>query len=323
MLCQILSVLPHNFLVIWLSMTAAAMVVVFAMTSLAFHWLYVKASFPKWQYKSNGTYPPVSMVREEVIKTAKALAMTTLLPTAAIYFRDEPWSKGYCPQDANFEELSGQALPVLAQFAAIVLVTDFVEFFYHWCGHYFNAGWNLHRHHHRYYNPTPFAVIADEAWDNLVRASPLFWLPLIFNLHMEVLWYTFLIFFYCYGIYLHSGYEADWIISATNPIVNTSFQHYIHHAAGTRKRPCNCGFFIKIWDQIWGTCYDGPECHASAEREKGNRSIEKWEEVAREFPNYSLLWTSWSFWMDPEGHERKGHSVTKNILQVVSNVKLA
>ena len=37
------------------------------------------------------------------------------------------------------------------------------------------------------------------------------------------------LFFYTYGVYLHCGYEHSFI-SPHNGVINTSFQHYAHHA---------------------------------------------------------------------------------------------
>ena len=44
--------------------------------------------------------------------------------------------------------------------------------------HYFSALWTVHKHHHVFYNPSPFAVIADEYFDQFVRSTPLLLLPL-------------------------------------------------------------------------------------------------------------------------------------------------
>ena len=32
--------------------------------------------------------------------------------------------------------------------------------------------------------------------------------------------------------------------------INTSFQHYAHHAKSLMNKPYHCGFFLKIWDQV-------------------------------------------------------------------------
>ena len=40
---------------------------------------------------------------------------------------------------------------------------------------------------------------------------------------MDMLFFTYAIFFYFYGVYLHSGHELEWL-SAHNRYFNTSFQ---------------------------------------------------------------------------------------------------
>jgi lathosterol oxidase len=50
--------------------------------------------------------------------------------------------------------------------------------------------WEIHRHHHKFYNPSPFAVIADEAPDQLVRALPLLVLPIVMPMNMDLLFFT-------------------------------------------------------------------------------------------------------------------------------------
>ena len=47
---------------------------------------------------------------------------------------------------------------------------------------------------------------------------------------MDMLFFTYAIFFYFYGVYLHSGHELEWL-SAHNRYFNTSFQaraKYLH-----------------------------------------------------------------------------------------------
>ena len=41
--------------------------------------------------------------------------------------------------------------------------------------------------------------------------------------NMDMLFFTYAIFFYFYGVYLHSGHEIEWL-SAHNSYFNTSFQ---------------------------------------------------------------------------------------------------
>jgi len=63
--------------------------------------------------------------------------------------------------------------------------------------------------------------------------------------------------------------------------------------------PYHCGFFLKIWDQMFGALYPTQEkgCFcAECARAKGERTEEEWKEVKR--IDYSPLlrpsfWLSW------------------------------
>ena len=95
----------------------------------------------------------------------------------------------------------------------------------------------MHKHHHVFFNPSPFAVIADEYVDQFFRALPLLLFPMVAPLNMDVMFGTYGAFFYAYGVYLHWGYESTWL-DAHNPIMNTAFQHYCHHAKAILNKPC-------------------------------------------------------------------------------------
>ena len=88
--------------------------------------------------------------------------------------------------------------------------------------------WNVHKHHHVFFNPTPFAVIADELVDQFVRSLPLVILPAMMPINIDLLFLIFSTLFYGYGVYLHWGYESPYL-STHNPIFNTSYHHYSHH----------------------------------------------------------------------------------------------
>mmetsp|Transcript_9198 Transcript_9198/g.22556 ORF Transcript_9198/g.22556 Transcript_9198/m.22556 type:complete len:389 (-) Transcript_9198:1129-2295(-) len=307
MFCQyVLTQMPSSFFGIWLGLFMAGLFSIFTLSTLAFRKLYSQPTFASWQYKSSGKYPSVGYVRKEMYQTLKGVIFATILPALSIYLRNEPYMQGYCPADiADKPEEEQYFLSysrLLFEFCVVVLATDFFEFVYHWSGHYFDHGWDVHRHHHVYSNPTPWAVIADEPWDNMMRASPMLVLPFFLKLNIDTIFLTFAGFFYLYGTYLHCGFEADWIVPSDHWLVNTSFQHYVHHAKGTRSKPCHCGFFIRTWDQLWTRAgypceYDGAECFARTQRAAGKRSWKIWEEeILPHYPNYALLMNPRFMW---------------------------
>ncbi|CAF4850244.1 unnamed protein product, partial [Rotaria socialis] len=154
---------------------------------------------------------------------------------------------------------------------------------------------SLAKSHHQFFNPTPFAVIADEYLDQFVRALPLLILPALIPVNMDLLFFQFATFFYGYGIYLHWGHEFSYP-DAHHPIINTSFQHYLHHAISIKNQPYHTGFYFKIWDQLFGSVYPREKCFCiKCQKEKGQRTHDEFEKLEK--PDYSIL-LNWNFWFN-------------------------
>ena len=67
-------------------------------------------------------------------------------------------------------------------------------------------------------------------------------------------------FFYGYGTYLHWGFEFD-SLPCDHPIINTAFQHHLHHAISIKNKPLHTGFMFKIWDQLFDTMHVATSPH--------------------------------------------------------------
>lgn len=152
-------------------------------------------------------------------------------PAFALWASYRSMSKGYCG-DPHHVGVLGHWLQTLV----IIGFSDFTEYGYHWLGHYFHFMWSIHKHHHVFYNPTPFAVIADEWMDQFMRSLPMVILPAIMPINIDLLFAIFTTLFYGYGVYLHWGHESSYL-SAHNPIFNTSYHHYSHHAVSVIGKP--------------------------------------------------------------------------------------
>ena len=59
----------------------------------------------------------------------------------------------------------------LATALVVWVGSDFYEFAYHRLGHISFPFWKQHKHHHVFFNPSPFAVIADEWIDQVFREA--------------------------------------------------------------------------------------------------------------------------------------------------------
>ena len=279
-----------NFFTTWIALSVAAFVMMMAMSGPLFYFYYARPTFETWRRKSNPKYPDPGLVRREVLQMMKGIYTATLCPAAALHLVDYGWSKAY-------GGLGGHSVGYLIMtFFVVWIGSDFYEFAYHRLGHSFSFWWKHHKAHHVFYNPSPFAVIADDHIDQFIRSAPLLIIPLVMPVNMDLLFMTYGAFFYAYGVYLHWGFEHP-ILDAHHPWINTAFQHYVHHAKSTLKKPIHTGFFLKAWDQLFGSVYKaGPDtclC-AGCSVKRGERTREEYEAIEK--PDYSVLWKP-SFWL--------------------------
>jgi lathosterol oxidase len=286
MLCEIGS--QFGYLTLWATFTSLGLLSMIILSGAVFIPYYVYPTFERWQYKSNDKFPSPALVKKEIIHMCKGLCVATLCPTFTVMSAKWGVTNSYCgqPRDPNTLSLFWQAV-------IIFLFTDFVEYAYHWLGHRYAFLWSVHRHHHMFYNPTPFAVIADEYLDQFVRTTPMVILPAMLPINMDLLFLIFASLFYGYGVYLHWGYESP-LLSAHNPVLNTAHHHYVHHAISAKGRPIYTGFFFKIWDYLFDSNHDG-KC--SCVNCRPRRTVDHWKRTVK--PDYSVL-LSLSWWLSSE-----------------------
>lgn len=278
-----------NFFTTWLVLAVMAFVLMMLMSGTLFYFYYWHPTFERWQQKSSPQFPRPQMVRREVLQMLKGLLAATVCPALALHLVDSGWSHAY-------GGLGGYSIGYLVfTFFVAWIGSDFYEFAYHRLGHTRAFWWKQHKPHHAFSNPSPFAVIADDLLDQLIRSAPLLLIPLIMPINMDLLFLTYGAFFYGYGVYLHWGFELRYP-DAHHPWINTSFQHYVHHARSTFEKPMHTGFFFKLWDQRMKSEYQaGPETCLCAKccRARGERTREAFEAIEK--PDYSVL-LSPSFW---------------------------
>jgi len=71
------------------------------------------------------------------------------------------------------------------------------------------------------------------------------------------------------------------------------FQHYLHHAKSIKNKPYHTGFFLQLWDRLFGSVFDGDCLCAKCARDNNQRDAKAFETVIK--PDYSVLWQP-SFW---------------------------
>lgn len=280
----------ENLFLTWLLITMGATVFTLLMSGLLFRAYYVKPTYEQWKYKINPKYPSPQMVRSEIILMLQGVVVAAFCPALSFYLSTRNLSNTFCGDGGYSWQYHVMC------FFVLWIGTDLFEWAYHYLGHVSKFFWNIHKYHHTFYNPSPFAVIADEWVDQFARTTPVLIIPLLLPVNLDLLWAIFSFFFYGYGVYLHWGFESP-LISAHNPIINSSYQHFCHHAVSIIKKPYHTGFFFKIWDQLAGSIYDKPCFCSECARAKGERSEEAFAKVVK--PDYSVLLKPSFWWKTP------------------------
>src|SRR4051812_17283843 len=199
MLCEVAH--HTNFFVTWGVLTLLALVATMGMSAFIFRRFYWMPTFAQWRRKSSPEYPTPEHVRREILTMLKGCVTATICPAIALSAAQHGWGRAYCgvgPYGVGW---------LVTSFFIIWIGTDFFEFAYHRLGHVWRFAWKEHRAHHVFHNPSPFAVIADNPIDQLVRSLPMAAFPLLMPMNMDLLFAVFAVFFYGYGTYLHWGHE--------------------------------------------------------------------------------------------------------------------
>ena len=231
-------------------------------------------------------------MKKELIFGLCGVPFVTLAPSLSIYLANYPvfgyQSKAYC----GFDKFGWQY--EVKQWLVLWLATDFYMFAYHYGSHCIDRMWNRHKFHHKFYNPSPFAVISDDFSDQLIRSAPLLFFPMIAPVNMELMFAQWATLFYLFGVFLHLGHETKnvWLLSAHQPYIITSYHHYLHHLTSIKNKVYHVGFFIQAWDKIFGSEYPG-KCQCILCQKE--RTREEFEQLHK--PDYSQL-LSVKFWLE-------------------------
>jgi Delta7-sterol 5-desaturase len=279
-----------SFLPLWGLLSLLSLLTLSLCSTALFYSLYLTPTYSLWKYKINPKFPSIQKIKEEILVMLQGILFSTICPALSIYLTRIDHGYGYCEiQQHGF-------LWLTISFFLVWFGSDFYEFLYHYLGHYYPFMWRLHKGHHSFSNPTPFAVIADNPIDQFFRAAPILFFPLLFPVHLEMIFFMYSILFYINGLIQHSGYDIPYIDSHSTLIL-TSYHHYLHHAKSIIHKPLYNGQLFQIWDQLFDSVDTSPrsQCLCSrCARERGERTYEQW--LAIEKPNYFPLFTL-NFWL--------------------------
>jgi lathosterol oxidase len=131
-------------------------------------------------------------------------------------------------------------------FLSFLLFTDFAIYWIHRWLHIPVFYKPLHKIHHLWKVPSPFASHAFHPIDGFMQSLPYHIYPFVFPLH-KVLYLALFVFVNVWTVSIHDG---DYRVpKGLRWIINGSCHHSDHHLKFT----CNYGEYFTFWDRLGGT----------------------------------------------------------------------
>ncbi|KAF3769664.1 hypothetical protein M406DRAFT_343800 [Cryphonectria parasitica EP155] len=241
------------FFIVWLF----GFLLYFAFASLSYCFVFDKKTMEHPKYLRN-------QIGLEIKQTLAALPGMSVCTTVMMLLE----VRGYCKLYDVFEDAPFPGYNWI-QYPFFIMFTDFCIYWIHRWLHHPLIYKRLHKPHHKWIMPTPFASHAFHPLDGFAQSLPYHIFPLIFPLQKV----AFLLLFVIVNIWTILIHDGEFV--SDNPVINGAACHSIHHLAFNY----NYGQYTTLWDRLGGS-YRKPD-RAMFDKEK-NMSKEQWEKQSRE-----------------------------------------
>ncbi|UPL03322.1 hypothetical protein LCI18_014256 [Fusarium solani-melongenae] len=220
------------YLITWIF----GLAVYFIVATLSYIFIFDKRTFNHPRFIKN-------QVRLEMIQANKAMPVMAVI-TAPLFLLEV---RGYGKLYDTTEDGPGFWYDIF-QFPLFLLFTDFCIY---WAHRWLHHPWvykHLHKAHHKWIMPTPFASHAFHPLDGFTQSLPYHIFPFIFPLQ-KMAYVALFIFVNLWSVMIHDG---EYLTN--NPVVNGAACHSLHHS----RFEVNYGQFFTAFDRLGGT-YRMPE----------------------------------------------------------------
>lgn len=162
------------------------------------------------------------------------------------------------------------------QFPIFLIFTDFCIYFIHRGLHHPRIYKHLHKSHHKWIMPTPYASVAFHPVDGFLQSLPYHAFPFFFPLQK----FAYLGLFFFVQIWTVMIHDGEYVANGT--IINGAACHTMHHLYFNY----NYGQYTTIWDRIGGS-YRKPneelfKRESKMDKEEWGRQVKEMETVVKE-----------------------------------------
>ena len=181
-------------------------------------------------------------VRKEIMVTLKSVPFMSF-PTVLLFLLEV---RGYSRLYLSNFSWPHFVMDIIFSTLCFLVFTDAVIYWIHRGLHHRSVYKYLHKVHHRWKVPTPFASHAFHPIDGFLQSVPYHLYPFIFPLNK----YVYLALFVFVNIWTVSIHDGDYRVpEMLRPLINGSAHHTDHHLLYN----CNYGQYFTLWDRIGGS----------------------------------------------------------------------
>ncbi|KAG5288000.1 C-5 sterol desaturase [Histoplasma ohiense] len=233
------------------------LLVYFIFATISYVFVFDKSTFNHPKYLKN-------QIRMEIKQTSIALPIMAIF-TAPVFLLEV---RGYAKMYDNFEDAPFPLYNYL-QFPFFIVFTDFFIYWIHRGLHHPLVYKHLHKPHHKWIMPSPYASHAFHPVDGYAQSVPYHVFPFCFPLQ-KFAYVFFFVFINIWTVLIHDG---EYV--ANSPIINGAACHTMHHLYFN----FNYGQFTTIWDRLGGS-YRKPNIELFHKETK--MAKEEWERQVKE-----------------------------------------
>ena len=183
-----------------------------------------------------------NQVRREITYASKSIPVMAAFTVPMFMLEIHGYSRLYSANLLDLTEIGFIALSV----ASFLMFTDCIIYWIHRFLHHKYLYMYIHKPHHWWKVPTPFASHAFHPIDGFLQSLPYHIYPFIFPLHKVV----YLVLFVFVNFWTVSIHDADYRVpDLLKPFINGSAHHTDHHLY----YKYNYGQFFTLWDRLCGS----------------------------------------------------------------------
>lgn len=214
-------------LLTWLAGAA----IYFTVASLSYIFVFDKTTFQHPKFLKN-------QIKMEIKQAWDAMPWIAVMTVPFFFAEIQGYSKLY-------DSLADEPMPYYnwLQFPFFLAFTDFFIYLIHRGLHHPSIYKHMHKAHHKWIMPTPYAAVAFHPVDGFLQSLPYHVFPFLFPLQ-KFAYLGLFVFVQIWTVFIHDG---EYVANGT--ILNGAACHTMHHLFFNY----NYGQYTTLWDRLGGT----------------------------------------------------------------------